>query len=190
LGCSCTANPRPLDEVIKATGRVFVAKVTEINWSVMAMLDYPIMEKNASWNLSRSRVKVVTLDVQEPFKGIDKGSTTILSESSSAACGVDFVVGSIYLIYANRRSTSCSYISRLSYYSTEHFEPDIARELKEINSKITVGMLFEMDSINKVLPSFDVNYCSRTREISTKEAQQDLSFLRTANKSIFSISEN
>ena len=178
LGCSCVADHRSVAEVYSDTDQVFVGKVIGINWVEKADVSYPIMEKHASWVLSKSKAKMVSFEIAEPFKVVEGNNASVLTECSSAACGVDFEVGKTYLVYANRRSNVCDYISGLAKLDSGDYAPDVRKELKEIDGKITVGMLYDMETLNKQLPIFSASYCSRTRELLGKDAQLDLKTIR------------
>lgn len=84
LACDCTAQTEMSLEYHRS-GLVIVGKVTKIT-------------KTAD-----QQQLLVTIQVQEDFKGNTKGQRiTIRTNSSRRACGYEFKIGQNYLIYANK----------------------------------------------------------------------------------------
>jgi len=93
--CSVLALDKPLtgSEILKDKDAAFIGTVTSVSQDKTIYGRYHI-----------------TLEVEESYKGSLNGSITVVTESSSAACGYDdaytsFKKGSVWVIYANGNAT-------------------------------------------------------------------------------------
>ena len=79
--CSCAEPPPPREALVNAEA-VFSGEVTKI--------------KNKGTNS-----KIVNFTVNETWKGVSETEVLIATGSDSAGCGIEFIVGKEYLVYAN-----------------------------------------------------------------------------------------
>ncbi|MHA6261506.1 LPXTG cell wall anchor domain-containing protein [Sporosarcina sp. CAU 1771] len=80
--CSCMMPPSP-DVALTEAAAVFSGEVVDVKKSKN---DYG---------------KTVQFQVNEIWKGIDSATVSVFTGNDSAGCGIDFIVGKEYLVYAN-----------------------------------------------------------------------------------------
>jgi len=99
FACNCVP-PRPPAAAIKSADVVFSGTVTDIS-------------------VSGSFGKKVTFDVAKTWKGINSPTISVTTQANSAACGVGYEVGTLWLVYAygkrNLSTNLCSRTTRLQY---------------------------------------------------------------------------
>lgn len=80
--CSCVMPP-PADVALSEASAVFSGEVVEVKKS------------------NKDNGKTVHFNVREVWKGIDSTTISVFTGNDSASCGIDFIVGKEYLVYAH-----------------------------------------------------------------------------------------
>ncbi|MFA6469485.1 MAG: T9SS type A sorting domain-containing protein [Bacteroidota bacterium] len=101
--CSCARSKTPAEEYIKREA-VFVGKVLNIEFD---------------GTRERFMQKKVTLEVIKSWKGIQGTEIVVFTGPHEAACGIDFVVDTLFLIYAHNNNDTlktdlCTWTKTLS----------------------------------------------------------------------------
>lgn len=104
--CSCIMPPPPAQEFADRQA-VFVGTVTGSSSNISIPFVTQIQNLWNQWTNSNPPVGPSTSDmpkvefsVQDSWKGVTTTTVAIASSSDSASCGIDFVAGQQYLVYA------------------------------------------------------------------------------------------
>lgn len=152
--CSCSFGS--LRSAFSSANAVFIGKVNKIETLDKASVALILKEsgtlkplKNPGWEKSMRKVRGVTLEVVEPFKGATEKTFILTTEiyNGGGNCGIPFKVGESYLVFAYKTE------SRLS--------AEEAGRPKE-NWTLEMRLNAEADDFNKRLPPFQTSICART----------------------------
>jgi hypothetical protein len=89
FACKCAPPPDPAEALAQSTA-VFEAQVTQVNTTADEL--------------------EVTMHVTRAWKGVDTETIRVRTRKDSAACGVEFALNQIWLVYANQTTESASAI--------------------------------------------------------------------------------
>jgi hypothetical protein len=149
---------------------VFVGKVTKIVRTKEASVGLMMKEsgtlellKVPRWEKSVYGAQVVTLEINEAFKGTTRRTIDILTSvyDHGATCGVNFKLGEDYLVYAYDRRTELT---------AEEAKLPKDQWTKEIQLKAAA------DKFNERLPVLGTSICARTERM--RWAKDDVGVIR------------
>ena len=153
--CSCVAAASP-DKAFRSAPSVFIGMVTKITPAKRAGAVMPLSGKKAGqWEQMEEGVWVVTLNVQESFKGVRGSAVELVTDTDTAACGYPFEVGQSYLVYAYQRA------SARQRYGGEGLSRSLLRAV---------------DNFNRGLNPLETNLCTRTNNV--KESEEEVGLIR------------
>lgn len=159
LGCECQLIS--VGDAFTGADVVFVGKVIKITRMEEASIGmrYKPGLQNPPWEKFVDKVRGVTLEVSEPFKGVTRDTVEVISGyAGPGSCGVEFKEGESYLVYAyNRRSLL----------------PEDATKLPKKSWTQEMRLKAEVDELNAKLPAVATNYCSRTERLSSSGGDVD-----------------
>lgn len=120
--CSCAPGPS-LQVALEQSPLVFVGTVRAISKSPPTNL-----EGRRAFNLDNE----VEFEVERVFKGDDRDRVTVLTSSSTPACGFPFESGIRYLVYTFQRDDSLPGVSLCGETKAAHESEDELRALAEL----------------------------------------------------------
>ncbi len=153
---ACFCDFPSLKGAFSSSDAVFVGKVIKIETVKYTSVSLLMKEsgtlellKTPRWEKSVEKLRSVTLEVSEPFKGVTEKTFTLVTAvyNGGGSCGVPFKKGESYLVFA--------YKTR-SMLSKEEYE-----QSKE-NWTLEMRLKAEADEFNKQLPLFGTSICSNT----------------------------
>lgn len=133
--CTCMSPKRPPCEVWWQTPAIFVGEAQEIE----------TIEEETADGVSRSRL--VTLEVQEVFRGVDDDEVEVRTGAGGGDCGFDFEEDGRYLVYANRSRISgrlqTGICSRTAAVEDAAYDLSYLRGLDEMERTVSLyGMVY------------------------------------------------
>lgn len=152
--CSCSF--QSLKDAFSSTDVVFIGKVIKNKTVKYAEVSMTLKEsgtlemvKHPKWEKTIEKLRTVTFEISEPFKGATGKIFTLSSSyyTGNGSCGIPFKKGKIYLIFADKTQPLLS--KEESEQPKENWTPEM-----RLNA--------EADEFNKHLPPFAVNVCSYT----------------------------
>jgi len=152
--CSCSLGS--LKGTFSSSDAVFVGKVVKIKTVKEASVGLLMKESGTlelletpRWEKSIDKVRSVTLEVIEPFKGAMEKTFTLITAvyNGGGSCGVSFKIGESYLVFADKTLPSLS--------KEEAAQPKDSWTLE-------MRLKAEADEFNKQLAPYATSICSRT----------------------------
>lgn len=156
--CSCV-RPSPPEKDFRTVPYIFMGTVTKITPAKKAGLVMPLGggRRASKWKMEEEDVFVVTIEINEPFKGLKRSAVEIVTETGTSACGYPFEVGQSYLVYAYER----------------------ARPSKSFaGERVPRRLIQSVESFNRGLSSMETSYCSRTGNMRDVKVQEEADLLR------------
>ncbi|MBX7170598.1 MAG: hypothetical protein K1X72_06540 [Pyrinomonadaceae bacterium] len=152
--CSCSF--QSLKDDFSSTDVVFIGKVIKNKTIKYAEVSMTLKEsgtlemvKNPKWEKTIEKIRSVTFEVSESFKGTTEKTFTLLSSyyTGGGSCGIRFKKDETYLIFA---------------YKTQPLLSKEESEQPKENWTLEMQLNAEADEFNKYLPPFAVSVCSYT----------------------------
>jgi len=157
--CSCVPAPSP-DKAFRSVPSVFIGTVTKITPAERAIAVMPLSGDGAGkWEQMVESVWIVSLNIQDTFKGVRNSTIELVTNSDSAACGYDFEVGQSYLVYAYERADA----------GQRYAGEGLSRKLIQ-----------SVDNFNRGLSLMETSYCTRTANV--KDADGEINQIRKLSK--------
>jgi len=152
--CSCSF--QSLKDSFSSSDVVFIGKVVKNTTVKYAEVSMTLKEsgtletvKNPKWEKSIEKLRSITFEISEPFKGTTEKTFTLSSSyyTGNGSCSIPFKKGKSYLIFAHKTEPL------LSKEESEQPKENWTSEMR-LNA--------EADEFNKYLPPFAVSVCSYT----------------------------
>jgi hypothetical protein len=169
---ACSCRSVTVERAVAGYDVVFVGKVIKITSVKEASVGWVIKEsgtlerlKNPRWKKSVDKVRQVTLEVSEAFKGVTGKTIELFTDvyNGGGTCGVRFRIGESYLVYANKRRPLLS--------------EDEAKLPKESWTK-EIRLKAEADKFNQHLPALGTNICMRTQPFRFQWVKEEVEEIR------------
>ena len=160
---ACQCNFPSLKGAFSSSDAVFIGKVVKIKTIKYASVEMTLKQagtletvKNPKWEKSIEKLRSVTFEISEPFKGATEKTFTLSSSyyTGGGSCSIPFKKGESYLVFAHK--------TRALLSKEEYEQP------KE-NWTLEMQLNAEADEFNKQLPSFAASICSYTGNLRTRE---------------------
>lgn len=153
---ACFCGYRTVEVAFEGAPVVFVGKVIKISAAKQASVGFVVKEsgtlevsKAPRVEMSVRKMRIVTLEVTEAFKGVTSKTIEILSDvyNGGGNCGVNFKRGKSYIVFAHPRQP---------LEPDEELQTDQATRADEIRAQV------EANKFNEKLPSLTTNICTLT----------------------------